>query len=237
MHRIDHPTRQIDGNGPGKDGFTGGDPVTQVAATTLTPDWANAVQEEIANAIALGNLTLDKAQNNQLAQVIAALTAADPETPPEQRPVIDRVSYLYLPDFRGIWQPTQSGNGWWLNPSFEALALSASAKLRAAVPIPSGSTVSFVEANVTGDTGMKLHLFRETYSNTPGASASAGARVTDTSTTASEILSCTASATQDKSTSRLVIELEAAPTTTGFIGYGIFKWVRLGWRSYATLPD
>jgi hypothetical protein len=70
VHRIDHVTRAIDANGPGKDGFTGGNPLTSTAPTTVTPDWLNAQQEEIANVITGFGGSLVKAQNNQLAGVL-----------------------------------------------------------------------------------------------------------------------------------------------------------------------
>ena len=75
VHRIDHATRAVNLNGPGKDGFTGGDPLTQVAPTTVTPDFLNAVQEEIANAIGLVSAPV-KAQNNQLANALTLMLDA-----------------------------------------------------------------------------------------------------------------------------------------------------------------
>lgn len=71
MHRIDHPTADTDVNGPGKPGFTGGDPVTQLAPTTVTADWLNALQEEVARAIESLGGTLDKANNGQLATLLS----------------------------------------------------------------------------------------------------------------------------------------------------------------------
>lgn len=70
MHRIDHATRQVNGNGSGKDGFTGGDVSAQVARTVVTPDWLNAVQEEIANSVVDAALNLSKPNNSQLAKAI-----------------------------------------------------------------------------------------------------------------------------------------------------------------------
>jgi hypothetical protein len=52
--------------------FTEGNPATGVAATRVTDDWLNAVQEEIGHAIeALGG-TLDKTNANQLGDLLAA---------------------------------------------------------------------------------------------------------------------------------------------------------------------
>lgn len=69
MHRIDHATREIDGNGAGKDGFTEGAPGV-VPATVVTADWANAVQEEIAAVIEDRGIALDKPDNAQLLEAI-----------------------------------------------------------------------------------------------------------------------------------------------------------------------
>ena len=46
MHRIDSATATSDHK------FTEGDPTIPIAATTVTADWLNAVQEEIAAVIA-----------------------------------------------------------------------------------------------------------------------------------------------------------------------------------------
>lgn len=65
MHRIDHATREIDGNGAGKDGFTEGSPGV-TPPTVVTADIANALQEEIANAIEARGIALSKPDNTQL---------------------------------------------------------------------------------------------------------------------------------------------------------------------------
>lgn len=66
MHRIDTPTAQIDKFGPGKNGFTNGDPATGRRATDLNSDMWDAVQEEMANAIEGNGIKLDKSKHNQL---------------------------------------------------------------------------------------------------------------------------------------------------------------------------
>lgn len=66
MHRIDTPTAQIDKFGPGKNGFTNGDPATGRRATDLNSDMWDAVQEEVANAIEGNGIALDKSKHNQL---------------------------------------------------------------------------------------------------------------------------------------------------------------------------
>ena len=48
MQRINSTNRAANKFGAGKDGFQGGSPATGVKATYVTPEWANAVQEEIA---------------------------------------------------------------------------------------------------------------------------------------------------------------------------------------------
>lgn len=63
MHRTDGANND---NGA----FQGGDPVTGQKATSWTPDWANAVQEEIAGIVEASGLTLNKNDN---AQLLAAL--------------------------------------------------------------------------------------------------------------------------------------------------------------------
>ncbi|HGW4116284.1 TPA: hypothetical protein ACNH4I_003251 [Serratia marcescens] len=66
MHRIDTPTAQIDKFGPGKNGFTNGNPATGRRATDLNSDMWDAVQEEVANAIEGNGISLDKSKHNQL---------------------------------------------------------------------------------------------------------------------------------------------------------------------------
>ena len=70
MHRIDTATAQVDKFGPGKNGFTNGDPATGRRATDLNSDMWDAVQEEICAVIEQSGLDLDKDQHNQLYQAI-----------------------------------------------------------------------------------------------------------------------------------------------------------------------
>lgn len=78
MHRIDGPGATEDGR------FTDGNPAAGIPPTIVTDDWANAVQEEIVGVIAGAGLALDKADNGQLLEAIAALiAAAAPELPHE----------------------------------------------------------------------------------------------------------------------------------------------------------
>jgi hypothetical protein len=63
MHRIDGP-------GHLANQFTEGDPQQGQAPTTVTDDWANAVQEEISAVIEGAGIVLDKEDNGQLAAAV-----------------------------------------------------------------------------------------------------------------------------------------------------------------------
>lgn len=73
MHRIDTPTAQADKFGPGKNGFTNGDPATGRRATDLNSDMWDAVQEEICTAIESAGLALEKTKHDQLYQAIVKI--------------------------------------------------------------------------------------------------------------------------------------------------------------------
>ena len=73
MHRIDTPTAQRDKFGEGKNGFTRGNPQTGTPATQLDYLYCDAIQEEIANAIELAGIKLDKSKHDQLATAIKEL--------------------------------------------------------------------------------------------------------------------------------------------------------------------
>lgn len=73
MHRIDTPTAQADKFGPGKNGFTNGDPATGRRATDLNSDMWDAVQEEICTVIEKSGLALNKDQHDQLHQAIVKI--------------------------------------------------------------------------------------------------------------------------------------------------------------------
>lgn len=84
MHRIDGPTRAAalptpsaagtGGSSPGY--FASGDPLTQTPPTTVTVDWANAVQEEIAHVIEQAGVALDKSSHIQLMAALSTLFVA-----------------------------------------------------------------------------------------------------------------------------------------------------------------
>ncbi|VAG56133.1 pyocin knob domain-containing protein [Enterobacter hormaechei] len=80
MHRIDTPTAQVDKFGPGKNGFTNGDPATGRRATDLNSDMWDAVQEEICNVVEKSGLALNKDQHDQLHQaIIKIITSKIPD--------------------------------------------------------------------------------------------------------------------------------------------------------------
>ena len=74
MHRIDGPGATQD------ERFTEGNPAAAIPATTVTADWLNAVQEEIAHVIEGAGNILDKANNAQLLAAVQALIDANMPT-------------------------------------------------------------------------------------------------------------------------------------------------------------
>lgn len=72
---------EIDGQGATQDHrFTEGDPASGVAPTIMTAAFANAVMDEICNVIRAAGMEMDKADNTQLHDAIAALIAAQAVT-------------------------------------------------------------------------------------------------------------------------------------------------------------
>lgn len=69
MHRIDAPDATPDHK------FTEGNPTVPIQATTVTDDWLNAVQEELAHAIESSGAALDKRNNTQLTTAIVLLSS------------------------------------------------------------------------------------------------------------------------------------------------------------------
>lgn len=70
MHRIDSATARANANGDGKTGFHDNADLPNQDATYFTPEWANALQEEVAGVIEGLGLTLDKADNGQLLKAL-----------------------------------------------------------------------------------------------------------------------------------------------------------------------
>lgn len=75
MHRIDTPTAQKDKFGPGKNGFTDGNPQTGTAATDLNASMFDALQEEVSGVVESQGITLDPNDNGQLLKAIQAIVA------------------------------------------------------------------------------------------------------------------------------------------------------------------
>ena len=81
MHRIDTSTATPDHK------FTEGDPAVPVAATTVSAEWLNAVQEELVAVITGAGLELKKSDNGQLWQAISQLiTNAKPGLATKAKP-------------------------------------------------------------------------------------------------------------------------------------------------------
>ena len=70
MHRIDSATARDNANGDGKTGFSDNADLPNQDATYFTPEWSNALQEEVANVIEGLGLTLDKSDNGQLLKAL-----------------------------------------------------------------------------------------------------------------------------------------------------------------------
>lgn len=70
MHRIDSDTAQADKFGPGKPGYTEGDPLLGVAPTATTAAAFDAFQEELLAPIEWLGITPSKADNRQLLRAL-----------------------------------------------------------------------------------------------------------------------------------------------------------------------
>ncbi|MEQ4450989.1 hypothetical protein ABNT06_06070 [Kosakonia sacchari] len=73
MHRIDTPTAQVDKFGPGKNGFTRGNPQTGTPATELDDDYFDMLQEELATVVEATGVALDKVKHDQLLTALKKL--------------------------------------------------------------------------------------------------------------------------------------------------------------------
>lgn len=71
MKRIDSVNARTDVNGPGKKGFHDNADLPGQDATYLTPDWLNAIQEELANLIEKNGIPLDPNSHIQLFELLA----------------------------------------------------------------------------------------------------------------------------------------------------------------------
>ena len=76
MYRIDHPTAAATlpaVSAPGSPGFfQGGDPASGTPRTVVTQDWANIVQEELANVAGMNGAVLNKGDNTQVLKGVQA---------------------------------------------------------------------------------------------------------------------------------------------------------------------
>lgn len=77
MHRIDSPNARPNLNGPGKTGFSDNTDLTGQDATYLSPDWFNAVQEELAGVVEASGAALNKGDNGQLLTALHAIFASN----------------------------------------------------------------------------------------------------------------------------------------------------------------
>ncbi|WP_241117330.1 phage tail protein [Achromobacter xylosoxidans] len=75
MRRISTPTRELNKFGPGRDGFTNGDPIAGRVSTDLEADWFDALQEEVAAVAEYGGAALNPSDNTQLLQGILRIIA------------------------------------------------------------------------------------------------------------------------------------------------------------------
>jgi|GEM_PF-5752921 len=71
MQRIDSANARQDVNGAGKAGFHDNTDLAGHDPTYLTPEWCNAIQEELANLLELNGVVLSKGDNTQLFNLLA----------------------------------------------------------------------------------------------------------------------------------------------------------------------
>ncbi|MGE8690959.1 MAG: phage tail protein [Achromobacter sp.] len=78
MRRIATATRHLNKFGPGRDGFTNGDPIAGVVSTDLQAEWFDSVQEELAAVVEFAGKELDPNDNTQLVTAIRELLSLRP---------------------------------------------------------------------------------------------------------------------------------------------------------------
>lgn len=114
MRRIATPTRQLNKFGPGRDGFTNGDPIAGIPSTDLEAGWFDALQEEVAAVAETGGVALNPNDNTQLLQGIQRLIAAALAS----RPLICSILNLPTADVGPIIV-TECGEVWtWASTAF-----------------------------------------------------------------------------------------------------------------------
>ncbi|WP_058665350.1 hypothetical protein [Achromobacter xylosoxidans] len=89
MRRIATSTRHLNKFGPGRDGFTNGDPIAGIPSTDLQAEWFDTLQEEVAAVAETGGVALDPNNNAQLLQGIQRLIAAALTNRPLIRSILD----------------------------------------------------------------------------------------------------------------------------------------------------
>jgi hypothetical protein len=163
MHRID-------GDSHDSNMFTEGNPGLGEQATQVTADWANAVQEEICNAIEIaGGAVLSKPDNTQLSDFLAAMAAKLPTT--------TYTGYAYASasqfhkEFSGLATCVYTlGNN--ANAGFVTLHAQggASPSIECRIACPAGATITAVDINYSvaapGLASNELEIYTLTKSST-----------------------------------------------------------------------
>jgi hypothetical protein len=72
MQRINTANAAMNLFGVGKHGFQGGNPSTNTPATFFSPEWANAIQEELARAIEGLGVAINPGSSSQLLDALVA---------------------------------------------------------------------------------------------------------------------------------------------------------------------
>lgn len=121
MHRIDSATARQNANGKGKTGFHDNADLPNQDATYFTPEWSNALQEEVANVIEGLGLTLDKTDNGQLLKALVqqfgekkVLEDAIKEYREDIKEAVGRIETLE----ERTYEDTQVGELFWTNKHF-----------------------------------------------------------------------------------------------------------------------
>lgn len=80
MDFIQTSNKQVDKFGPGKHGFSAGNPAGGVPATYFSPDWADAVQQELINIVEGAGVAPTAAVLTQVRQAIKRITGGNVTT-------------------------------------------------------------------------------------------------------------------------------------------------------------
>lgn len=247
MHRIDDDTAQADANGPGRPGFTGGDPDLAIAPTIVTPAWLNAIQEEIARAVELDG-PLNPASNEQLRTLLGKMGDARYLLPGTElryanasRVAERRARHTYLPlsEFaRNAYSVMGDGQiGVSCAPGADAPVVDTVCHLR----LPTGARLTNVSCAVYGvlDTTWRLTTRRVTFN--PFAAPTLSGEVTEAVTmgvAGSTPLSNPVSFEVDNNLSRIEIVIRATRSAAPpFNLMGMIHCVHIGWDDPGPLND